>query len=73
MKEGNLIGFKVIVNSSGTVMTEMSGVPEEDLHKVFKGSDLQLMRKLIRLCSDKLQPLHTYLELELEALNHPTT
>jgi|TARA_E500000081_G_scaffold155504_1_gene196969 hypothetical protein len=73
MKEGNLIGFKVVVNSSGIVMTEMSGVPEEDLHKVFKGDDLQLMRKLLKLCSEKLEPLHSYLELELEALNHPTT
>lgn len=73
MNEGNLIGFKVVVNSSGIVMTEMSGVPEEDLHKVFKGDDLQLMRKLLKLCSEKLEPLHSYLELELEALNHPTT
>jgi hypothetical protein len=72
-KDGNLISFKVLVNSSGTVMTEMSGIPEEDLHKVFKGDELQLMRKLINLCSDKLSPLHKYLEDELEALNHPTT
>jgi len=72
-EEGNLISFKVIVNSSGIVMTEMSGIPEEDLSKVFKGDELQLMRRIISLCNNKLSPLHNYLEEELNALNHPTT
>ena len=73
MKEGNLISFKLLLDQKGTVVTELSGLPEEDLHKVFKENDLVLMRTLLRLCRTKLQPLHSELESELDALNHPTT
>ena len=72
-KEGNLISFKLLVDGGGVVVTEISGIPDKDLHKVFKGDDLKLMRTLLRLCNEKLQPLHKYLEEEIDALNHPTT
>ena len=73
MKEGNLISFKLLLDRRGIVVTELSGIPEKDLHKAFKGDDLVLMRALLRLCRDRLQPLHSELESELDALNHPTT
>ena len=70
MREGNLISFKLLLDRGGVVVTELSGVPEKDLHKIFKGDDLKLMRTLIRICSEKLQPLHNHIENELDALNH---
>lgn len=73
MSDGNLISFKLLVDGGGTLITELSGVPEKDLHKAFKGEDLKLMRTLLRLCNEKLQPLHKYLEEELNALNHEAT
>jgi|TARA_R100000081_G_C4787929_1_gene155796 hypothetical protein len=73
MKEGNLISFKLLVDRGGVVVTEISGVPDKDLNKIFKGDELILVRTLLRLCNEKLQPLHSYLEEELDALNHPTT
>jgi len=71
--EGNLISFKVLVTKTGSVVTELSGVPQQDLNKIFNGGELQLMRSLIRLSREKLEPLHDHLEAELDALNHPTT
>jgi hypothetical protein len=70
VKEGNLISFKLLLDRGGVVVTELSGVPEKELHKIFKGDDLQLMRTLIRICNEKLQPLHNHIENELDALNH---
>lgn len=70
VREGNLISFKLLIDRGGVVVTELSGVPEKELHKIFKGDDLKLMRTLIRICSEKLEPLHNHIENELDALNH---
>lgn len=72
-EEGNLISFKLLLDRGGVVVTELSGIPDKELSKVFKGDDLVLMRTLLRLCNEKLQPLHRQLEEEIDALNHPTT
>ena len=72
-KEGNLISFKVLVDCKGFLFTEISGVPENDLINTFKGHDLKLIRKILNVCNEKLQPLHKELEAELQALNHTTT
>ncbi len=72
-KEANILGFKIVINSEGVVVTEMSGIPEKDLHKVFKDDELELMRKIITLAKPKLEEIHNYLEAELSALNHVTT
>jgi len=69
-KEANIIGFKVLINSKGVVVTEMSGLPEDELHKVFKGEDLSTIRNIVQLTKQKLEPIHAYLESELSALNH---
>tara|TARA_B000000557_G_C20727171_1_gene422658 strand:- start:163 stop:384 length:222 start_codon:yes stop_codon:yes gene_type:complete len=73
MKEGNIISFKLLLDRGGVVVTELSGIPERELSKIFKDDDLILMRTLLRLCNEKLQPLHSQLEEELDALNHSTT
>ena len=72
-KEGNLISFKVLIDSKGFIFTEISGVPEDKLLKAFKGHELKLIRKILSTCSQKLKPLHKELEAEIQALNHPTT
>jgi len=69
-KEANIIGFKVLINSKGVVVTEMSGIPEDELHKVFKGEDLSTIRNIIQLTKQKLDRMHDFLEAELSALNH---
>jgi|TARA_R100000329_G_C7449220_1_gene158072 glycerate kinase len=70
MKEANLISFKVLINSKGQVVTELSGLPEEKIDQVFKTKhDKTMMRKIIKESKVKLEKMHSYLEGELEALN----
>ena len=69
-KEANIIGFKVLINCEGVVVTEMSGIPLSDLNKVFKGDELLIIRNIVQLTKQKLEPIHAYLEAELSALNH---
>jgi hypothetical protein len=69
-KEANIIGFKVLVNCEGVVVTEMSGIPLSDLNKVFKGDELLIIRNIVQLTKQKLEALHPFLENELSALNH---
>ena len=69
-KEANVLGFKILINSDGHVVTEMSGIPEKDMHKAFKDDELELMRKIGLLTKPKLEKIHEFLESELSALNH---
>ena len=69
-KEANIVGFKVLINCEGVVVTEMSGISSEDLSTVFKGGELSTMRNIVQLTKQKLEPIHAYLEAELSALNH---
>jgi len=69
-KDGNLISFKVLINSEGNIVTEMSGIPINDLDKIFKDDELSLIKTIILLTQLKLEPIHEYLSEELSALNH---
>jgi len=66
-KEANILSFKIIVNHSGAILTEMGGLPEDRLHEVFKVDELMLVRKIIRDAKPKLEKMHDYLEKELTA------
>jgi len=68
--EANLISFKVIIDSSGTIITELSSVPENHLSRVFKDNELNIMKKLVGLAKPKLEEMHVYLEKELKSLSH---
>jgi len=68
MKEGNILSFRILIDSSGNLVTELSGLPEHEAHKVFKGEDLILIRKVIKEGLVKVGKLHEYLENELDAL-----
>jgi|TARA_R110000787_G_scaffold183456_1_gene295401 hypothetical protein len=68
MKEGNILSFRILIDKSGNLVTELSGLPEREAHKVFKGDDLILIRKVIREGLLKLDKVHLYLENELDAL-----
>jgi|TARA_A100000171_G_C2132459_1_gene147666 hypothetical protein len=68
--EANIISFKVIIDSSGTIITELSSVPENHLSRVFKDNELNIMKKLVGLAKPKLEEMHSYLEKELKSLSH---
>ena len=67
--EGNIISFKVFVNSKGHVMSEYSKLPVEKLATIFEDDDVALMKKILNEVDSKVGSLHEHLEKELEALN----
>ena len=69
-KEANIIGFKVLINCEGVVVTEMSGIAEKDLHLAFKDDELLIIRNIVQLMKPKLEVFHEFLENELNALNY---
>ena len=70
-REANILGFSILVNQKGHIVTEMSGIAEKDLHLAFKGDELSMIRNIVHLTKPKLEELHDFLERELNALNHP--
>ena len=69
MNEGNILSFKIMIDSNGTLVTELSQLPEEAVSKIFaEDDDKILIRKVIREGLLKLENLHGYLEKELQAL-----
>ena len=68
MSEGNVISFKVFVDSKGNLMTEYSKLPIEKVSQVFDSSDTPFVQKIIRELEPKLETLHSNLESELNAL-----
>jgi len=69
-KEASLISFKVIVTSSGAILTELGGLPEDKLHELFSGRELSIVRTIIRESKSKLEPLHNQLENELNIISN---
>lgn len=68
MKEGNIISFKVFVNSQGILMTEHSRVPDKDLHKVFNSYDMAYITRILNTIDPKLKNLHEEIQQDLEVL-----
>ena len=64
-KEGNILSFKILIDSKGNLVTELSGLLEKDARKIFNKYDLPIIEKLIREGRIKLEPLHKFLEEEL--------
>ena len=69
-REANILGFSILVNQKGHVVTEMSGIADKDLHLAFKGEELEIIRNIVHLTKPKLEELHDFLERELSAMNH---
>jgi len=69
MKEGNLLSFKLLIDRKGKIVTELSGLPEDEINNIFKDEYTRsYIRTLIREGHNKLDTLHAYLEQQLRAL-----
>lgn len=73
MNEGNILSFRVFIDSKGFLMTEYTSLPEDKVSKVFKGNDVSIIQKVVTEGLPKLQGLHRVLEEELSALNHTSS
>tara|TARA_R100001369_G_scaffold31037_1_gene55012 strand:+ start:382 stop:591 length:210 start_codon:yes stop_codon:yes gene_type:complete len=69
MSEGNIISFKVFLDSKGNLITEYKCLPLSQVSTLFKGIDVLLISKVIKEVDIKISGLHDKLEKELQALN----
>lgn len=71
MREGNLIGFRIFFDDTGTLMSELRRLPQEDVVKVFKDSyDQKMIQTILSKVMENFEDLHDKIEVELDALNH---
>jgi len=68
-KEANILSYRILFDTKGQLVTEISGLPIEDASKAFSGSDLKIIQTVIREGRQKLHTIHNELEAELDALN----
>lgn len=70
MKEGTLVGFRIIIDADGVLMTEETELPDEYISKVFKEKESQvLIRAAIRAFKETIGDMHSKLETEVDAIN----
>lgn len=68
-KEATLVGFKIVLDREGRLLTEICGLPLEQCHKVFEQHpEKYTFYKLIKEARAKLKETITYLEQEIGAL-----
>ena len=71
MREGNLIGFRIFFDDTGTLMSELRRLPQEDVVKVFKDSyDQKIIETILYKVMENFEDLHDRIEVELDAINH---
>ena len=47
-KEGNILSFKILIDSKGNLVTELSGLLEKDARKIFNKEDLPIIERDIK-------------------------
>jgi len=69
--EATLLTFKIVLDSKGNIMSDLGGLPLKDVDQVFRNKDdAQVIKKIIREGTIKLQAIHRYLENEVTAVQY---
>lgn len=66
--EANIASFRILIDSRGSLITEISGLPYEAVSSIFEDEEAVLIKKIIKESRLKFVKLHNYLENELAAL-----
>ena len=67
--KAKLVGFEILLNKSGRLEVELSGLPLGDVDKAFKNHpNKQLFRALISLSNNRIESLVEDLEKHLSAI-----
>tara|TARA_Y100001951_G_scaffold50357_1_gene39752 strand:+ start:110 stop:337 length:228 start_codon:yes stop_codon:yes gene_type:complete len=67
--KAKLVGFEVLLNKSGRLEVELSGLPLEDVDKAFKNHpNKHVFGALIRLSNNRIEELVEDLEKHLSAI-----
>jgi len=65
IKEGNILSFRILIDSKGNLITELSGLPEKEVSGIFNKEEAPFVKKIIKEGRIKLEPLHRFLEEEI--------
>ena len=66
-KEANLISWKLVIDSNNKLVTEMSSLPEKEIHR-FQKDDRLVILKALKEAKIALEPLHKKIEAQLDAV-----
>ena len=67
--KAKLVGFKVLLNKTGRLEVELSGLPLEDVERTFKNHpNKHIFKALIRVANNRLDSLVEDLEKHLSAI-----
>ena len=66
--EGNLISFKVVITTDGSLVSELSYLPIGKAEKIFKQEDFDIIKKIISEGRKKLEPLHNFIQEEVQSV-----
>jgi len=69
--EATLLTFKIVLDIKGNLVSDLGGLPLIDVDRVFRNKeDAQVIKKIIREGTIKLQGIHKYLEDEVNAVKY---
>jgi hypothetical protein len=69
--EATLLTFKIVLDVKGNIVSDLGGLPINDVDRVFRNEDdAYVIKKIIREGTIKLQGIHKYLEDEVTAIQY---
>ncbi len=70
MTEGTVIGFRILIDSDGFLITEHTELPDDKIKSVFSQPENQkIVRTAIRAFKENTGEIHAKIEGELDAVN----
>ena len=69
-QEANILSYKILFDTSGKLVREISGLPYECADKVFSGHDLKVIQTIIREGRTKIDKIHHQIENEINAIKN---
>ena len=65
-KEAVLIGYKLLYDKTGKLITERVTTDIKELEKYLSRADFNLLRVVLRECTVELDKIHNYIESNLD-------
>ena len=69
-QEANILSYRILFDTSGKLVREISGLPYEHADKIFSGHDLRVIQTIIREGRTKIDKIHHHIENEINALKN---
>ena len=70
--EGTIIGFRILIDREGNLVSEKTELPSSAIPKVFRDKgDQKIIRTAMRKVKQDIDKLHSAIEEEISAINTP--